>query len=622
MVQSFNSQFSNKRNHINSVFQNAKDIADNSGINLSSNSDNIVSKATINDVSSSNKKKYTKEELEQLIKEYNSNITALNEKINKLNSEIQQLQSDLSSEQQKYDSYKSSYESKENEYKNLESNYKGNESKYTYINNLIEQATERAEADLKAKQQSAIYKAMANYNKEDDGNYSVYLKKSLKGIVADTSITSLIDGLSLQSQSLLKELGTLKTQMADASTEMNNYKSKMASENTIINQLKNNISIKESEKSSATQELNSAKQNLSTAQTELTNLQNVQNANLQTIQNINGSLKDLNNNITTNEIAKTDISNMSADELNELAKKALDSISDEEKALVAQNNIDLTAKFPDGSPKYLIAVGKGDNKYHIYEMDSQGGCRATSLARKYAPNRGLDIVASGNGYMYNIGKNTDDATKTNVFNLTCVSDDLSTCKAECNTKNYCTCSPLSLDIDGDGVSTSEEEIYYDINGDGKLDKINNSADAVLVFDADGNGISGENGKECFGDNTDLDGDGKADGYKDGFEALKALARKENLINGIDDNKLDINDIKFLEEKYGLKLKLKGYNDEAISLLDAGITEINLSITDETRTQKNFDGLYNDLMTQEGATFKIDGEEHEYADLWHNINLNA
>ena len=74
-----------------------------------------------------------------------------------------------------------------------------------------------------------------------------------------------------------------------------------------------------------------------------------------------------------------------------------------------------------------------------------------------------------------------------------------------------------------------------------MDRINDSADAVLVFDKDGDGISGKDGSECFGNNTDLDGDGKADGYKDGFEALKALAQKFGLVNGEDDNVLDEND---------------------------------------------------------------------------------
>ena len=184
------------------------------------------------------------------------------------------------------------------------------------------------------------------------------------------------------------------------------------------------------------------------------------------------------------------------------------------------------------------------------------------------------------------------------------------------TVTYDLATPLSFDLNGDGVKTSDELIRYDIDGDGEMDTINDSADAVLVFDADGDGISGEDGSECFGDNTDLDGDGVADGYKDGFEALKALANKEGLVNGIDDNTLDENDLKILEEKYGLQIKTDGYNSEGKSLFDAGITEINLSTTDETTLHKNYDGKSNDLMTQEGATFVVNGEEREYADIWH------
>ena len=137
----------------------------------------------------------------------------------------------------------------------------------------------------------------------------------------------------------------------------------------------------------------------------------------------------------------------------------------------------------------------------------------------------------------------------------------------------------------------------------------------MVFDNDGDGISGEDGSECFGNNTDLDGDGKADGYKDGFEALKALAKKEGLVSE-NDSKLDEKDLKILEEKYGLKIKSNGYNSESQSLADVGITEINIS-NSETVMNKNYDGKNNDLMTQEGATFKINGEEREYADIWHS-----
>ena len=66
----------------------------------------------------------------------------------------------------------------------------------------------------------------------------------------------------------------------------------------------------------------------------------------------------------------------------------------------------------------------------------------------------------------------------------------------------------SLDLNNDGLKTRETVVSYDIDGDGKVDKINDSADAVLCFDKDGNGISGKDGSECFGNNTDLDGDGK------------------------------------------------------------------------------------------------------------------
>ena len=158
--------------------------------------------------------------------------------------------------------------------------------------------------------------------------------------------------------------------------------------------------------------------------------------------------------------------------------------------------------------------------------------------------------------------------------------------------------------------------HFDIDGDGFMDLINDSADGILVFDNDGDGISGEDGSECFGDNTDIDGDGKKDGYKDGFEALKAFALKEGLINGLDDNMLDENDIRFLEENYGFKIKINGYNSEEQSLLDLGITQINLAQTDETTLIDNFDGNGNQLMRQEGATFIQNGEVKEYADIWH------
>ena len=280
-------------------------------------------------------------------------------------------------------------------------------------------------------------------------------------------------------------------------------------------------------------------------------------------------------------------------------------ISQTEWDLVGKNNLNITEKLADGSPRYIFAKGQQDNTYHIYDMGKNGA----SLVRQYSPSQGFDIIKSGNGYLRNLKDATEGNGKECFYMEDC--DKLASFNA-C----YCTCSPLSLDIDGNGVGTVNSIIDYDIDGDGQMDKINDSADAILVFDKDGNGISGENGSEAFGNNTDLNGDGVKDGFKNGFEALKELAIQSGLIDGVNDSVLDEKDIKLLEEKYGLKLKVGGYNSEAQSLLDYGITEIRISKTNETTLTDNFDNLGNQLMQQQGATFVINGEEREYADIWH------
>ncbi len=169
-------------------------------------------------------------------------------------------------------------------------------------------------------------------------------------------------------------------------------------------------------------------------------------------------------------------------------------------------------------------------------------------------------------------------------------------------------SPLTFDLNGDGIKTSDKTTSYDINGDGKQETINDANDGVLCING------GKSGKDLFGDNTDL-GDGKT--YSNGFESLKALASKESLINGADDMKLDANDIKTLEDKYQFGMKTGGYNSEAQSLSKLGISEINLG-NGKLETVDNFDSKGNKLMKESGATFKVNGEEKEYADVWNLI----
>lgn len=172
-------------------------------------------------------------------------------------------------------------------------------------------------------------------------------------------------------------------------------------------------------------------------------------------------------------------------------------------------------------------------------------------------------------------------------------------------------SPLALDINGQkGIQTSDKKVNFDIDGDGKLDQVNDVKEGVLAFGA------GKNGKQLFGNNTDLDGDGKADGYKNGFEALRALAKKEGLYDErAGDTKLDASDIAALEQKYSFGLK-QGYNGQTESLARHGVTEIELGSENARTTMRQ--GAQKDVTLQEqvGATFQHNGETKEYVDVWH------
>lgn len=337
-------------------------------------------------------------------------------------------------------------------------------------------------------------------------------------------------------------------------------------------------------------------ENYRTGSSQITSATSEIQSSLNQVQNLQGQLDNIN-------ATKTILGDL---------KNSMDGmISEKELDLISANNIDISEKLKDGSNRYVFAQGMEDGKFHIYDLKSS---RGASLARQYGKGNGFDIVENGNGYMYTGLKVVDGETENSkdVYYLSDVDGQKSVGMLS---GEYKTVSPLSFDLSGDGIQTEVKAINYDIDGDGVMDKINDSGDAVLVFDKNKDGVAGADGSECFGDNTDLDGDGKADGYKNGFEALRALAQKENLINGTDDNVLDVNDIKILEDKYGLGIKKDGYNGETSSLIDSGITEINISSA-ETEVVENFDNRGNKLMIQEGAIFKINGEERQYADVWH------
>ena len=167
--------------------------------------------------------------------------------------------------------------------------------------------------------------------------------------------------------------------------------------------------------------------------------------------------------------------------------------------------------------------------------------------------------------------------------------------------------PLTLDTSGKGIRTTGKRVAFDLDGDGKKDNLAEVDGGILAI------RGGKDGKDLLGNFTDLDGDGKVDGHRDGFDALKALAVKEGLVNEkTGDMKLDSRDLAFLEKKYGLGIKA-GYGGEKKSLSSQGITEIDLS--NAARRDQKLDAEGNHLVTREGATFTMNGQKRDYGDVW-------
>ena len=513
------------------------------------------------------------------IQQYQQYISQLEQQIQEYEQQIQQYNTQLEAEKAELEATNQKIAATEQELQNYENQKAAKEAQYENVLAQIDQA---------------------EANNEDGGQDVVI-----------NSLTSKLNTLST-------EITLLGINISSKSAELETYKEQASASQATIADLEEKISSTETLKTTAELQKTDAQEKLNAAQEAKAAEDAAKAAAAKAAAEAAKKAAECESDSDDSDSSTSSSSSSSTSNKTVDGNSIMSMVSDEEKAIIEEEGIDLTEKNSDGSAKYIIAQGgTSSTDYHVYEVDSSGN--GSSLARKYAEDEGYDIVEEGYGNIYDASnEDYDDCyyAEREVYNVTGVCEDTGDVTMECSTKDYATASPLSFDLEGDGVKTSDELIRYDIDGDGKLDTINDSADAILVFDADGDGISGEDGSECFGDNTDLDGDGKADGYKDGFEALKALADQEGLVDGVYDTTLDEEDLKVLEEKYGLQIKTDGYNSEASSLFDAGITEINLSTTDETTLHKNFDGKQNDLMTQEGATFVVNGEEREYADIWH------
>ncbi len=134
--------------------------------------------------------------------------------------------------------------------------------------------------------------------------------------------------------------------------------------------------------------------------------------------------------------------------------------------------------------------------------------------------------------------------------------------------------PLTLDLDGDGIETSEtndgNRVMFDYDGDGVKTNTGwvNGDDGILVLDRNGNGVI-DDGRELFGDNTIKKNGQKA---KDGVDALKDYDS-----NG--DGKFGKSDAVFNQVKVWRDINQDGVSqrDELFTLNQLNILSINSSL---------------------------------------------
>src|SRR5205823_5433068 len=112
---------------------------------------------------------------------------------------------------------------------------------------------------------------------------------------------------------------------------------------------------------------------------------------------------------------------------------------------------------------------------------------------------------------------------------------------------------------------------------------------------------GNGGKELIGTGSDIDGDGKPDGYANGFEALAALERRFLGPQSIAEGKLDVNDLAALEQKTDLHLIVDGKKK---SLADAGVKEIDLGYSNAGKAED----LMGNEHRQQGSFSRTDGRK--------------
>jgi hypothetical protein len=166
-------------------------------------------------------------------------------------------------------------------------------------------------------------------------------------------------------------------------------------------------------------------------------------------------------------------------------------------------------------------------------------------------------------------------------------------------------SPIVLDLDGDGVETTnvKDGAYFDHDGNGFAEQTGWAAsdDGLLVMDRNNDGIIND-GKELFGDQTILSNGQRA---SNGFEALAELDDNH-------DGKIDASDAAFVNLKVWKDIDGDGYSsaDELHTLEELGIESINTGYADT-----NITDAHGNTIRQTGAFTKTDGATGNASDVW-------
>ncbi|MEE3664565.1 calcium-binding protein, partial [Brenneria sp. g21c3] len=171
-----------------------------------------------------------------------------------------------------------------------------------------------------------------------------------------------------------------------------------------------------------------------------------------------------------------------------------------------------------------------------------------------------------------------------------------------------TSSPLIFDLDGDGVETSDNGVFFDHDGNGFAEFSGwvGKDDGLLVLDKNANGQI-DDGNELFGNNS------VTDTGKNATNGFTALAEYDHNDDGV----IDSQDAVFETLQVWRDVNGDGVTDsgELLSLGEAGVKSINLAYSNI----KNTDEQGNQHLQQGGYT-RTDGSVANVVDVWFKVNF--